>query len=378
MRFEKKDKMKKSKKIHPATICSVLIGAIFGFCIAYYAEHTTESNMFGWDSVIYLCFIVVAFLLHIIIHEAGHLVCGLFSGYQFTSFRIGSFMWTKENGKIKYRRFSLAGTGGQCLMNPPDLVDGKIPYVLYNLGGSFANIVIALISLGLGLALKAIWVLSTFFVIMAFIGIMFALLNGIPMKTKMLNNDGYNAWSLGKDKDALRAFWIQLKVNEQIARGKRLHEMPSEWFFVPNDEQMKNSIVATVGVFVCNRLMDEHEFQKADDLMEHFIEMDSSIVQIHKNLLICDRIYCELISENRKERVEEMYDTNLKKFMRIVKNYPSVIRTQYAYTLLYENNQEQAKKLKEQFEKVARTYPYPSDVQAELELMKIARTYANT
>lgn len=369
---ESMKKNKKKKKLNSATIFSAIIGGIFGFFIVYYMEHTTEWHVFGWNDIIFLSFALVACLLHIIIHEAGHLVCGLLSGYQFASFRIGSFMWIKEDEKIKCKRFSLAGTGGQCLMSPPDLVDGKIPYVLYNLGGSLANTVIAVISFGLYFLLKESWVLSTFFIIVALLGVVFALLNGIPMKSKMVNNDGYNALSLGKDKDALRAFWIQMKANEQITKGKRLREMPEEWFNVPTDEQMNNSMVAVLGVFACNRLMDEHKFQEADALMERFVEMDSSIVEIHKNLLICDRIYCELISENRKQKVEEMYNADLKKFMKAMKNYPSVIRTQYVYVLLCERNQEQAKKLKEQFEKVARNYPYPSDAQAERELMGIA------
>lgn len=369
---ESMKKNKKKKKLNSATIFSAIIGGIFGFFIVYYMEHTTEWHVFGWNDIIFLSFALVACLLHIIIHEAGHLVCGLLSGYQFASFRIGSFMWIKEDEKIKCKRFSLAGTGGQCLMSPPDLVDGKIPYVLYNLGGSLANIVIAVISFGLYFLLKESWVLSTFFIIVALLGVVFALLNGIPLKSKMVNNDGYNALSLGKDKDALRAFWIQMKANEQITKGKRLREMPEEWFNVPTDEQMNNSMVAVLGVFACNRLMDEHKFQEADALMERFVEKDSSIVEIHKNLLICDRIYCELISENRKEKVEEMYNADLKKFMKAMKNYPSVIRTQYVYVLLCERNQEQAKKLKEQFEKVARNYPYPSDAQAERELMGIA------
>ena len=56
-------------------------------------------------------------------------------------------MWLKENGKIKFKKFSLAGTGGQCLMVPPEIVDGKIPVFLYNMGGAFMNIIISLISL---------------------------------------------------------------------------------------------------------------------------------------------------------------------------------------------------------------------------------------
>ena len=85
-------------------------------------------------------FIYVAFFFHIIIHEAGHLVFGLLTGYKFSSFRVASFMWLKEDGKLKLKRLSIAGTGGQCLMTPPDMKDGKMPLVLYNLGGSFLNI----------------------------------------------------------------------------------------------------------------------------------------------------------------------------------------------------------------------------------------------
>ena len=89
--------------------------------------------------------LLVANFLQTVIHEAGHLVFGLMSGYQYCSFRIGSFMWIKQDGKMRVKRFSLAGTGGQCLMAPPDLVDGKMPYVLYNMGGCLANLIVSVI-----------------------------------------------------------------------------------------------------------------------------------------------------------------------------------------------------------------------------------------
>ena len=90
--------------------------------------------------LILLIYMYAAIFVHVIIHEAGHLVFGLLSGYSFTSFRIFSFMWIKENGKLRLKRLSLAGTAGQCLMTPPELVDGKMPVVLYNLGGSIMNL----------------------------------------------------------------------------------------------------------------------------------------------------------------------------------------------------------------------------------------------
>ena len=63
------------------------------------------------------------------------------TGYKFNSFRIFSVILIKQNGKLKIKNISLAGTGGQCLMSPPELIDGKMPYVLYNLGGVILNVI---------------------------------------------------------------------------------------------------------------------------------------------------------------------------------------------------------------------------------------------
>lgn len=372
--MEKNKKKKNSSwMIVLSSAFMMIVGGVCGYFMVDFAENSSDDKKFGLGYFL-LAFAIMylVFFIQIIIHEAGHLVCGLISGYKFLSFRIGSFMWVEDKGKIKFKRFSLAGTGGQCLMSPPEFVNDKIPFVLYNLGGSLANLFIGILCLGLFFIVDDIPLLSNFFMFMALIGGAFALMNGIPMRTGMVDNDGYNALSLGKDKAALRSFWIQMKTNEQISRGKRLNEMPPEWFEVPSDEKMKNSMVAVMGVFACNRLMDKHKFKEADELMKHLLEIDSSIVDLHRNLMICDRIYCELISENRKEALEEMYDSKLKSFMKGMKNFPSVIRTEYVYVLLHEKDMEKTDKIKEQFEKIAKTYPYPSDVNSERELMVIA------
>ena len=105
--------------------------------------------------------------------------------------------------------------------------------------------------------------------------------------------------------------------------------------------------------------------------MEQLIGLDS-LAGVHRNLLICDRIYCEIIGENRKNILDIMLDNPQKKFMKSMKKFPSVLRTEYAYELLTEKNVEKAKKTMLEFEKVARTYPYSCDVESERELMNIA------
>ena len=353
----------------------VLMGAACGFLMVMYIDKFTTQRTIHEEvlSLIGLLLVMyVAILVQMIVHEAGHLVCGLLSGYKFSSFRIFSFMWVKEDDKIRLRRFSIAGTGGQCLMTPPDMVDGKIPVVFYNLGGALMNIIVGVVSLGLFFFFENVPFLSTVMLMFAVIGFILALMNGIPMRLGTVDNDGYNAFALTRNAEAMRSFWVQMKTNEQIAKGVRLMDMPDEWFAVPSDEAMKNSMVVVIGVFACNRLMDAHKFEEADKLMAHILEIDSGIVDLHRRLMVCDRMYVEMITENRREILEGMLDKEQKKFMKSMKNFPSVLRTEYVYALLCEKNIVKANKVKNQFEKCAKTYPYQNDVQSERELMEIA------
>lgn len=61
-----------------------------------------------------------------------------------------------------------------------------------------------------------------------------------------------------------------------------------------------------------------------------------------------------------------------------MRNFPSVIRTKYAFALLYENNLVKADTLKTQFEKFAKTYSYTSDIESERELIQIVDQKAGT
>jgi hypothetical protein len=358
----------------------VLIGAVCGVLMVHFAEQNVTEGSSLWEELLPLVVLFVGMFvgiyLQLIIHEAGHLVFGLLSGYRFSSFRIGSFMLLKENDKIVFKKLTLAGTGGQCLMVPPPMRDGRIPVILFNLGGSMMNLIVSAIFLIVYLLIPSGTIISFICLIMVLIGVAIALMNGIPLRLGTVDNDGYNALSLGKNPDAMRAFWLQLKVNEQIAKGVRLKDMPDEWFTVPADEAMRNSMVAAQGVFATNRLMDQQRFEEADQLIAHLLQIDSGIIGLHRSLMICDRMYCEMISNNRKEILDEMLTKEQTNFMKAMKKFPSVIRTEYVYSLLALKDEAKAKEARALFEKIAKTYPYPSDIQSEGELIEIADNIA--
>lgn len=356
----------------------LVMGGLSGFLAVRHIKTSVRGSTSLGDYILIPCLVILFFyitiILQLVIHEAGHLLFGLLTGYQFLSFRIGSLMWIRKDGKIHLRKMSLAGTGGQCLMCPPESSGRteRIPYVLYNLGGSILNAVSALIFLGLYFLSDGIPYLPAFFLLMGITGIGLALMNGIPMRGTV-NNDGHNALSLGRSPAALRSYWLQMKINEQMAKGIRLKDMPEEWFQFPSEGEMQNSMAATIAVFCANRLMDEHRFKEAANLIDQLLSMDTAIISIHRCLLTCDRLYCELIGDNMETMIHKLLTAEQVRFMKQMRNFPAVVRTGYACALLYEKDAKKAERYKKQFEsKCALTNPYESDIASERELMETA------
>lgn len=376
-------KEKKKRKIGSHLISIAFftgVGVILGLAMISFVQWQIPEGISSGEKLFRLWAMLVmlylTWFLHIVIHESGHLIGGILSGYTFSSFRIGSFMLLKDNGKLVSKRMKIAGTGGQCLMAPPQMVDGKFPVVLYNLGGSILNLMVSLLFLGIFTVVPRGSIFSSFCFLMIAMGLITGLGNGIPLHTKTVDNDGYNALSLGKSREAMTAFWLQMKMNEQLSQGKRLKDMPDEWFVMPSDGAMKSNLVAAIGVSVCNRLMDQHRFREADEQMAHILRIESGMIGIHRNLVICDRMYLELIGQNRQDVVEQFYTKEQKQFMKAMRTFPSVIRTEYAYSMLAQQDREKAEKALQAFEKAAKTYPYPNDINSERELIQIVKDKA--
>ncbi len=368
--------MAKKKKWGMTVVC--LIAVLMGFCLGVFLSWATE-RLYGEDystkqtlltMVVMLLLFYLFMLVQLILHEAGHLVCGLLSGYTFSSFRIFNFMWVKLEGKIRLKRLSLAGTAGQCLLVPPELKNGKIPVVFYNLGGVLMNSIASALAIVIAiLCWQNIYVVLPL-MIFAIVGFLLGLTNGIPLRTGQVSNDGANILALRKDGRAMRAFWLQVKINSEIAKGMRVKDMPKEWFVPVEEGNLENCLVATQAVLRANYLMDAHEFFLAKAEMQELLQKETGILGVHKNLMLCDLTYLALLEKN-EGGAQALWTKELTTFMRSMKNFPSVLRTQYAYALLVEKDEAKATKLRQRFEEVAKKYPYASDIQSERELLSL-------
>jgi len=180
---------KKSRTQIPALLFGTLIGIVAVMMLARMVSPLGILDG-SLSSVIVFLTLPLTFAsvyINMILHELGHLICGLRSGYEFVSFRISGTLFLRENGKLVRRHFKVPGIPGQCLMNPPEPVDGQFPHRLYHLGGCLANLLCG----ALGLAGYFVFARSLPF--LAYCSTIFALLFLYP-RPSQFDSHGHQRW----------------------------------------------------------------------------------------------------------------------------------------------------------------------------------------
>jgi len=364
-----------AKKWNPKQLIPIaiflIVGFAGGFCIGLLLNDLTDIYRglpFPLPLVITMVYVLIAIYVQLILHEAGHLVCGLISGYRFSSFRVGSLMLFKDGNRLKLKTLSIAGTGGQCLMLPPQSEDGRAPFQLYFLGGALANFVTSAVFALLYFFTTRAFFLSPLLSALAIIGLAIGLMNAIPLRLAMLDNDGNTLRSLKKDPQAVLAFFQMMQIHGRIAAGDRLKDMPEDWFQTPVSADTTNTLIATIEVYRCNRLLDEQRFADTAQSIRAFLASGAAIAGIHRGLLVCDLAYCALMTDQESESTA-LLDAQQLKFMKSMKRFPSVLRTQYAVAILRDQDAEKAASIQTAFDRMAVRYPYASDIASEQELM---------
>lgn len=367
------------KKIYENKWFSYLIIFVISFILAYYIGLLTgQSNikfLNNWDKFFNVTFaFALVYYGQIIIHELGHYIFGKLTGYNFVSFRISSLVLYKNSEGFKFARYTLPGTGGQCLLSPPKRrKDGKFPSILYNLGGGFFNVFTVFIAI-LFYRNSNVEGFSGLIIIFTIgVGVFFATINLLPLKIGGLGNDGYNAFLLSKNPDSLRNFWIQLKFNEFQTRGIRAKNMDDKLFELNPEEDLSNPLISTVWVMDIIREIDEKNFGEAKNKINSLLKED--LLEIHRYGLVLELIYIKLIEG---EDIQKLWTDEIQKLIKINRKYnPSTLRVVYAYELLENKNEENAKNILIEFEKLAKNYIYQGEIELERELMELVYNNRN-
>ena len=313
----------------------------------------------------------VAIVLHIVLHEAGHLLMGLATGYRFSSFRIGSIAFVRREGRISIRRYKLAGTGGQCLMLPPEVPVERVPFFWYNAGGVVMNIAVALLALVMLITCDLSMWWSEWSMMMVIVGLFLAVVNGIPMRPGGMQNDGMNILMLYRNPEKRKDLMHQLQIAAAATEGKRASEMPAEWFDSDPMDDPKDLIRLASRLNYQARLIDQGRFVEAHtaiaDLLAHFDELP----QIVRFELAGEYVFTELLTTGRKEIVEKYWTTKQADYVKAGAKFSSAKqRILFAYALYAENDADKAWQIYRDTLRLQDDYLIAGEVRSDLALMK--------
>ena len=361
-----------------------LMGALVGFGLGLFFA-LMINRVPGLSPVaelgLYIAAVVLIyplFLAGTVLHEAGHLIFGLLTGWRFVSFRVGSVIWLRgADGRIRRGRFALAGTAGQCLLAPPPWREAGFPYRLYNMGGVIMNLLTAVVC---GLLTAIFWHRPLAALVLAeaaLLSLLMALLNGIPLRGMAVNNDGSNQVFMRQSANARRALWLQMSVAAAEAQGKHLREMPDKWFKPFPAEAMDNPLIASIAVFAAEQKLNAFDLPGAEAAIRALLAREKGVAPLYKALLTVDGAFCELAGGHPGDLCESLNAPAYRQMLKSMRRYPAILRTRYAEALLKNNDDALAQAYLEAFEEVAEDYPYPQDIEFEREAMALAREAKN-
>ncbi len=378
--------MKNALKIIGGLIIGIAAGLIIGAgCVVMFTDtslteyidkfKSTEMSILPAAIIVSILSFAASLVILITAHEAGHLVCGLASGYKFVSFRIFNYTFIKIDGRIRVKRYAIAGTGGQCLMTPPDLPPEKMPVMLYNAGGVLANILLLAAAVPFLLHAEsplvkeaiALFCLTDLFLI---------LINGVPMKVGGIGNDAYNMLHLRHNLKAKRAMAVQLRSNALIQEGVRPRDMPAEWFVADHDIDYSDPIEAAMPMIRASRLIDEMKWDEAYEEFDKLYSRKDVIIQLYVYEIACELAFCAMVT-GRTDRAQSLIDDKLRKYIDTYRKMQSTKqRLLFAEALCIESDADKASAIYEGVKSSRDMYLLRGEVDSDLAVMEQIRNAA--
>ena len=310
-----------------------------------------------------LLWLFITVFIHLVLHEAGHLITGLLTGYKFLSFRVFKFTIVKTDEGLRWKRFHIQGTGGQCILEIPEDQDvEKAPWFWYNAGGVLMNLLLAGLSILVLRSFELHLAAFSFFVMMAFVGILVAFMNGVPMIVGGVSNDGYNLWTLWRHPEERRFFVRSLQAAGKLSRGLRMSEMPATWFEdIPVNEQSHYLEISNRILYMA-LLEDRQRYEEACLVAEELMALGKKLPQLYKLEVEGERVMLELLTTQRHDVVDKLWDKQLERYtIANCKYSPIKCAVLYAYELLHKRDAEKADTYKQQFEAHRDDYTMPGE-----------------
>lgn len=356
-------------------VCYMYIGFKAAQLLEVYSEDSDKKI------IIVLLAAVLIFTwmyVHIVLHEAGHMVAGLLTGYSFVSFRIGKYTIIKTTYGLQFKKMVVLGTAGQCLMCPPTVDPKECPYKLYHLGGGLANLILAGILIGIYTTMP-LNMTSYFCLFMpAMMGFALGLSNLFPAKMGGMPNDGYNLLiDLRKDELIRKCMNIILTMNAMLTvaydysdlNGSLRDELMSMDF---DNMDITSPSICNAYVYKAAVLYSEKKFDEAYVIYKRILDTEG-VIRVFKSEAQCEVLFYKVLNNAPAEEIDALYDKDTQVYIRATSVYPSRHRLMYAYQLLYKKDNDKANDELAEVMKLLDVYAIAADVKLEFDIINDIR-----
>ncbi len=338
----------------------------------FWNEHIFHKNMFilivRMLGIVVVMF--VSYLLHIILHEFGHLVGGTLSGYSLISFRVFNIIMVKEKNKMKIKKYAVADTAGECVMMPPEIKKGKYPYVLFRVSGIAMNLITAIIAIILFLVVSPMgkypW--NMWCVIYAVVGIITSLYNGVPVIIDGIPNDGYVLLHMLESKEARLAVHSQLLIYAFLSKGGSYSDVPYEQFCFNSTGEIRNFLVIRVKMLEYKWHLEHLDFVQAAKCLEATNQFFNSLPRSQQYEINSEKMFIEILCEKDEDIISKLYNSDVRKYIEDSQDTLTKNRILMAYNAGVKHDMREAHKNYMQLKSGAKSAPIKGETELQLML----------
>ena len=348
-------KKKRSWKQVLSLIALFIFSGILGFSLLelFYAI----PNLSFWDFIFSFFILVISFPLHIVLHEIGHLVAGLFSGYQFIMFRLFNWVWIKTENGVSKRKQSIQGLLGQALMTPPENVV-EPPMLLYHSGGLIVNFISALLLLVAGLKSSNPRV-TLFLFLSGLVAFLLFILNIVPQK----GTDGYNILQIRKRPEVLVETTNILRLYGGMVRGESFVDLKR---YMPKDlpVSFEDPNKVTFYTALAAAYFEDGNFETASKMYRQLWLKRKQLIPLHKPEVYITYLFSLYLTDPLHPDVRVIQKSQVYKNS-IENKAADVYKVQAAEAIYLEKDYKKARGLLDEGEELISTAPTVSEEHLE-------------
>lgn len=362
-------------------VFKIIAGCAVGFVSGYGIMALSQSWNFATAMIVTAATLLVVSAIsayvHIVLHEAGHLIAGLLTGYKFSFFRIHKWAWAKIDGRIQLRQYPLVAAPGQCIMDPSAFTKDNIPFEFYNRGGYLMNFLLA------ALALIAMFLLPKdtgieqvvrlSLLIFSLVGLFLGITNAWPMNMAGLDNDGSNIEAMQQDPHVVHAFYKTLMISHSIQQGVPMESLPEEIVSVGDDWDLSTAIPASIAV---HYVMWLRENGRMDDANALEARLDKSKFNFGTASLELDQRKKALLEPEIHPEDHKKRSADFKQFLSITEELPDTLSYRAAYALRVLKKSEKAEEYRQKLLKMT-DYLFTEEWKKEVDYLEKIWTLEN-